>query len=119
MKVYLVANQGDRTAFKITTAHVYSSLEKVIEHTLVDLVDLRRYNYTEGQIIEDLMVFSWDSNMYTADIDDLENKAKKFRDEKLWKSTVKEFINKYPDKIKDAEQKIKDAEQKRKEKYRK
>ena len=49
----------------------------------------------------------------------MKNKAKKFRDEKLWKSTVKEFINKYPDKIKDAEQKIKDAEQKRKEKYRK
>ncbi len=99
MKIYLTGNKGSDTAFKITTARIYSSLDSFIEDAMNRLTERGSENayYNKMQFI-DYISSRWSGlRVYVTELD-CGNNVKKLNKE-MWKEAIGDFVEKYPDKI--------------------
>ena len=99
MTVFLVGDYGGRTAFKITTARVLSSLDSLFAEALIDFKE-----HTWDGHKDHLDALSWRAlrgNIYFCELDDEENVAKKLT-VKLIKPYTKEWVTRNKAKFNEA-----------------
>lgn len=100
-KVFLIGDHGMKTAFKITTARVVSSLDYLFDEAIEEFKTERLWNdYDDYTVILGTLTL-WSGNIYFCTIDDLDSSAKKLT-EKLIKPVVKEYVERNKDKFQEA-----------------
>jgi len=88
MKIYLIGDKGERTAFKITTAHVVTDITFMLD----DLLEDYGKGLTYRDKFREVESSSSGYNVYIAELDDMKNTAKKLTG-KSWKIVLNEYID--------------------------
>ena len=88
MRVYLVAKQGGRTAFKITTASVFSNLDLMFKERLTELT--KETHQIDTMLSARLRKRPKVLNIYYAELNSLGN-ARKVTEE-MWKELASTWI---------------------------
>lgn len=103
MKVYLVGLSGHKTAFKITTAKVLTSIDIILDEELEDFIE-DYYNYYQNPLTfkEYSNHLRTSYNIYYTELNG--DYAKKLTGKAL-AETVEEYIFRNRDKVKEAERK--------------
>lgn len=102
MRIYLVAKKGEQTAFKITTAHVLTDLDSILNEFLEQSSE-RTWRY-DVDVVEQMILTQPNYNIYYAELDDMNNTAKKLTGE-LWKRAINSYASRFKHKIIDANNK--------------
>jgi hypothetical protein len=105
MIIYLVGDQGGRTAFKITTAHVLTDLDSIMDELLERSIQVYKGYYGSLPHIKDVILNKPSRyNIYYAELDDLGNTAKKLTGE-AWRRVVETYVSRHKAEVIEANKK--------------
>jgi hypothetical protein len=96
MRVYLVGDKGEQTAFKITTAHVVTDIDFVLDEMLLRFASGKGYTDKFENIKGTLYDIGY--NIYFSELEDMSKTAKKLTGES-WRRVLATYINRHKEEV--------------------